>query len=217
MRYVLVPVKELTHAKERLSPLLAPEERHALAAAMLDDVVSALENASKLERIALVTRDAHATSLARLRGFDVIDGGADEGLTEAVEIGIRTCRDRGASSVVVVPGDIPLLKAEDVDSVIEIGTRHDVVIVPSRDSRGTNTVYLEPPDVLPLRFSSWSFFPHVKQAKEAGLSYKVLRLPRVGLDIDTPEDLARLIPMAKGTHSYSVLEEMGLLARIARR
>ncbi len=217
MRYALVPVKELSHAKERLSPLLSPDQRHALAAAMLDDVVSALEHASNLERIVLVTRDAHAISLAGRRGFEVVDGGPDQGLTEAVEIGIRECRDRGASSLLFVPGDIPLLTPDDVDCVLEHGTRHDIVIVPSWDSRGTNTVLLAPPDVLPLQFSSWSFFPHVKQAKQAGLSYKVLRLPRVALDIDTPEDLARLMPKAMGTRSYSVLEQMGLLAKIATR
>ena len=85
---------------------------------------------------------------------------------------------------------------------------------PSWDSRGTNAVLLHPPDALQLRFGSWSFFPHVKQAKRKGLSYKVVRLPRVALDVDTPEDLARLVPQAMGTRSYAVLEEMGLLRRI---
>jgi 2-phospho-L-lactate guanylyltransferase (CobY/MobA/RfbA family) len=60
MRYALVPVKDLTQAKARLSPLLSPTERHALATAMLDDVLSALQQASTVERIALVTTDAHA-------------------------------------------------------------------------------------------------------------------------------------------------------------
>ena len=217
MRYALVPVKELSQAKERLAPLLSPDERQTLAVAMLDDVLSALEQASGLERIALVTRDAHATSLAVERGFEVIDEGSGQGLTNAVEKGVRACRDRGASSLAVIPGDIPLLTAADIDSVMDHGARHDVVIVPSWDSRGTNTVLLEPPDVLPLRFSSWSFFPHVKAAKQARLSYKVLRLPRVALDIDTPEDLERLMPQAMGTRSHTVLEDMGFLAKIERR
>jgi hypothetical protein len=81
-------------------------------------------------------------------------------------------------------------------------------------TRGTNAVLLRPPDALQLRFGSWSFFPHVKQAKRKGLSYKVVRLPRVALDVDTPEDLARLVPQARGTSSYAVLEAMGLLPRL---
>jgi 2-phospho-L-lactate guanylyltransferase len=214
MRYALVPVKDLTQAKVRLSPLLSAVERHVLAAAMLDDVLAALRQASTVERIALVTTDPHALSLAARWGFEVVDEGSGRGETGAVELAVKVCRERGASSLAVIPGDIPLLTAADVDCVMRHGTRYDVVVVPSWDSRGTNAILLRPPDALQLRFGSWSFFPHVKQAKRKGLSYKVVRLPRIALDVDTPEDLSRLIPQAMGTRSHAVLEEMGILRRI---
>jgi 2-phospho-L-lactate guanylyltransferase len=214
MRYALVPVKDLTQAKVRLSPLLSPAQRHVLATAMLDDVLAALRQAAMVERIALVTTDSHALALAAQRGFEVVDEGSGRGETGAVELAIKVCRERGASSLAVIPGDIPLLTAADVDCVMQHGTQYEVVIVPSWDSRGTNLILLRPPDALQLRFGSWSFFPHVKQAKRKGLSYKVVRLPRVALDVDTPEDLSRLVPHAMGTRSYAVLEEMGLLHRL---
>lgn len=214
MRYALVPVKDLTQAKARLSPLLCPAERQALAAAMLDDVCAALRHASLVERIVLVTSDAYALAVAARWGFDVINEGAARGETGAVELASKVCREQGASSLAVIPGDIPLLTAADVDAVMQQGSHYDVVIVPSWDSRGTNAVLLRPPDALQLRFGSWSFFPHVKQAKRKGLSYKVLRLPRVALDVDTPEDLTRLVPLAWGTKSYAVLEGMGVLTRL---
>ena len=217
MRYALVPVKDLTLAKKRLSPLLSPTERHTLARAMLDDVLMALQQASVFERIALVTMDFHALSVAVQRGFEVIDERSGRGETEAVELAVKVCRERGATSLAVIPGDIPLLRAADIDCVIEHGRQHEIVIVPSWDSRGTNVVLLRPPDALALRFGSWSFFPHVKKAKRLGLSYKVVRLSRVALDVDTPDDLARLVPQAMGTKSYAVLEEMGLLGRIQGR
>jgi 2-phospho-L-lactate guanylyltransferase len=217
MRYALVPVKDLTQAKVRLSPLLTPSERHMLAVAMLDDVLAALGSASTLERIALVTTDPHALSLAARRGFEVVDEGPVRGETEAVELAVTMCRARGASALIVVPADIPLLTAADIDCVMDHGRQHDVVIVPSWDSRGTNAVAMRPPDALRLRFGSWSFFPHVKQAKRRGLTYKVVRLPRVALDIDTPADLARLAPQAAGTSSYAALQMMGLLNRIEAR
>ena len=115
MQYALVPVKDLTQAKERLSPLLSPAERYALAAAMLDDVLGALRQTSALERIALVTRDPHALSLAAQWGFEVVEEEPGGDLTAAVESGVKVCRERGASSLAVIPGDIPLLRAEDVD------------------------------------------------------------------------------------------------------
>jgi 2-phospho-L-lactate/phosphoenolpyruvate guanylyltransferase len=216
MRYALVPVKDLSQAKVRLSPLLSPGERHALAAAMLDDVLAALRQATTLDRIALVTTDAHALALAAEWGFEVVDEGSGRGETGAVELAVKVCRERGASSLAVIPGDIPLLTAADVDIVMQHGLRYDVVIVPSWDSRGTNAVLLRPPDALQLRFGSWSFFPHVKQAKHKGLTYKVVRLPRVALDVDVPDDLVRLVPQATGTRSYAVLEERGLLRRLQR-
>jgi 2-phospho-L-lactate guanylyltransferase len=216
MQYALVPVKDLSQAKARLAPLLSPSERHLLATAMLEDVLAALQKASRVERIALVTTDTHAVALAAQRGFEVIDEGSGRGETGAVELAVKVCRERGASALAVIPGDIPLLTAADVDCVVQHGGQYDVVIVPSWDSRGTNAILLRPPDALQLRFGSWSFFPHVKQAKRRGLSYKVVRLPRLALDVDTPEDLARLVPQAPGTRSYAALEKMGVLARIPR-
>ncbi len=214
MRYAIVPVKDLTQAKARLSSLLLPAERYALATAMLDDVLAALRQASTLERIAMVTIDPRALALAAHWGFEVVDEGAGRGETGAVELATKVCQERGASSLAVIPGDIPLLTAADVDGLMQHGSQYDVVIAPSWDSRGTNAILLRPPDALQLRFGSWSFFPHVKQARRRGLSYKVVRLPRVALDVDTPADLARLIPLAMGTRSYAVLEQMGLLPRL---
>jgi 2-phospho-L-lactate guanylyltransferase len=217
MRYALVPVKDLTQAKARLASLLSPAERFSLAAAMLDDVIAALRQASTVERVALVTSDAYALALAAQWGFEVVDEGAGRGETGAVELAVKVCRERGASSLVVIPGDLPLLTAADVDCVMEHGRRYDVVIAPSWDSRGTNAILLRPPDALRLRFGSWSFFPHVKQAKRKGLSYKVVRLPRIALDVDTPEDLVRLLPQAMRTKSYTVLEDMRISTRLRER
>jgi 2-phospho-L-lactate guanylyltransferase len=214
MRYALVPVKDLSQAKARLSALLSPAERYALAAAMLDDVLTALRQASRVERVALVTTDAHALALAAQWGFEVVDEGTGRGETGAVELAVKACLERGATSLAVIPGDIPLVGAADVDCIMQHGERFDVVVVPSWDSRGTNAVLMRPPDALHLRFGSWSFFPHVKQAKRRGLSYKVVRLPRVALDVDTPVDLARLVPQAMGTRSYEVLQAMGILRRL---
>jgi 2-phospho-L-lactate/phosphoenolpyruvate guanylyltransferase len=216
MRYALVPVKDLTQAKARLAALLSPAERYTLAAAMLDDVIIALQQATTIERVAVVTTDPRAVALATTLDFDVIDEGAGRGETGAVELAIKACLERGARSLAVIPGDIPLLTGGDVDCIMRHGQQYEVVIAPSWDSRGTNAVLLRPPDVLQLRFGSWSFFPHVKQAKRKGLSYKVVRLPRVALDVDTPEDLARLVPQAMGTRSYTALQEMGILARLQR-
>ncbi len=65
--WALMPVKKLQGAKKRLSSLLDEPERTALARAMLLDVFTALEGASSLEGIAVVT-GAYCKRMAR-KGF----------------------------------------------------------------------------------------------------------------------------------------------------
>ena len=97
MRYALIPVKDLTQAKVRLSPLLSPAERYALATAMLDDVLAAVRQASTVERMALVTTDPHALALAAQWGFEVVD----EGLREKAQI--PNCPSQSFNSTTVTP------------------------------------------------------------------------------------------------------------------
>ena len=64
-----VPVKDLVNAKQRLIKALAPDERMALARAMLRDVLHALGGA-KLDAVWVITCDVEVsgvdgTSLAR--------------------------------------------------------------------------------------------------------------------------------------------------------
>jgi len=65
-RIISVPVKDLVDAKQRLVPALAPEQRRALAAAMLEDVLTAIQGA-RVDAVWVVTRDAEVTALAASR------------------------------------------------------------------------------------------------------------------------------------------------------
>jgi len=83
---ILVPVKNLADAKQRLSPVLTPEERFALARAMCEDVMQELARWSSRPAVAVVTNDNFARDLATRFNFDVI---ADDnsGETSAIEMG----------------------------------------------------------------------------------------------------------------------------------
>ena len=58
---VAVPIKDLTHAKQRLTSVLCVGERGELARAMLGDVLRALA-AADLGRVWVVTRDPAASA-----------------------------------------------------------------------------------------------------------------------------------------------------------
>ena len=62
-----IPMKDLVDAKQRLVNALGPEERQALAAAMLEDVLAAVSGA-RVDAVWIITRDAEVTTIARRHG-----------------------------------------------------------------------------------------------------------------------------------------------------
>ena len=67
-----------------------------------------------------------------------------------------------------------------------------MVIVPDRHGAGTNALLLSPPDAIEPSFGPGSFARHAARAREAGVAARVAALPSLGLDVDTPDDLAAL-------------------------
>ncbi len=193
---ILVPVKNLADAKQRLSPILSPEERFALAQAMCEDVLQALAHWSGRPPVAVVTSDSFARSLAARFDFEVI---ADDnsGETSAIEMATAVCRGRGAASTLVVPADIPLIDDSELQRIVDSAPPGGAVLVPDVAGRGTNAAWRSPGDLFPLRFGNDSFLPHRAAAKATGLPCVVLELPGIALDVDRPEDL-RELAAAKG-------------------
>lgn len=211
MIWAVVPAKDLGEAKHRLAGLLSPAERQALFFAMVEDVLGALVQAPSLYRVAVVTRDPELIALSRLLGVEVLEEETNRGHTQAVTWGAQMARARGAEAILTVPGDVPLITPEEVEMVI--GARPEapsVVFVPSRDEQGTNAVLLSPPDAIPLRFGENSFYPHLATAKRLGVEATVLHLPGIGLDIDTPEDLAALLSGPKERKSIQTVQTLGV-------
>ena len=187
--WAAVPVKEFAGAKERLAPLLSPEQRHALAVAMLEDVLAALAQAP-LAGIMVNTVDPLATELAQRYGARVVTEGARDGHTGAVAAMARILAAEGREGMLTVPGDIPRVTAAEIAAVIAAHQpAPSLTIVPARDERGSNSVLCSPPLVMPLRFGDDSFLPHLAEARSRGIEPTVLKLPGIGLDIDQPKDL----------------------------
>ncbi|MBK8324473.1 MAG: 2-phospho-L-lactate guanylyltransferase [Betaproteobacteria bacterium] len=207
--WALVPVKRFAGAKQRLSARLDAEQRAMLARAMLEDVLDALSRTSGLAGIAVVTVDDDASSVARRHGARVIADHAEHGHTTAVVSGAAQLARDGATAVVTMPGDIPLITADEVTAVIA-AAEHDrgFVIVPAHDRRGSNAILATPPGVVPLQFGDDSFLPHLESARRCGIEPVVLPLPGIGLDIDHPQDLVLLLQRPSRTRAQALLAEM---------
>ncbi len=214
---ILVPVKNLADAKQRLSSILSPEERFALAQAMCEDVLQALASWPNRPPVAVVTSDAFARDLAKRFNFDVI-GDDNSGETNAIEMATAVCKARGARSTLVIPADIPLIENSELRQIVDCAaqatngnaTRGGTVLVPDAAGRGTNAAWRSPADLFPLRFGNDSFLPHLAAAKATGLPFAVLELPGIARDIDRPEDLQELAEASGDRRSQRLVRSWNL-------
>ena len=212
MRFALVPIKDLSKAKERLGPILSQGERTDLAYAMLEDVLRALRGSRLLDRILVVTLDENAVKLAESLDIEVIKETKQNGESESVDWASIICKEMGAESVLVIPGDAPLITPEDVDFILEKEKPyHSVILVPARDELGTNAIHRKPPDVIPSRFGYDSFKKHIEEARRRNIPYEIHKLPRVALDLDEPEDLSLFASQKSETTTYRKLIRIGFI------
>lgn len=209
-----VPAKDLENAKQRLVPVLSPEERRALARSMLEDVLEAVSEAG-LDSVMVVTRDPQVIALARQFPTAILEEAENRGHTEAVALAQRVAADRGAERFLTIPGDVPQVTPHEIAALVGAAPPgRGVVFVPSCSGFGTNGALLSPPDLMALKFGEPSFVNHLVAARRRGLDPVVLPLPGLGLDIDGPEDLRALLENERKTRSWSLLRALGVEARL---
>lgn len=208
--WAVIPVKETTGAKQRLSNAVPEHLREELTLTMLDDVLKAVSLVSSLAGLALVTLDARATELGRRYGARILTGEARGGHTAAVAAAARLLAAEGVGGMLQLPGDVPLATADEISRVVLMhGGAPSFTIVPSHDEFGSNTVIVSPPTAVPLTFGDDSFFPHLQTARRCGIEPAVVRLPGIGRDIDNAEDLRAFASLRSVTLTQAFLDRNG--------
>ena len=209
MTAILLPIKNLGAAKQRLAAVLSPAQRSRLAWAMLKDVTQALNESRSAERIFVVTGDPQVAEHALRQSWEIMEEERQVSESHSVDAASRLLLEKGVSSVLRLPADIPLLKATDVDSLLEreIGNP-GALTVPSRDRSGTNALLRSPPDVFPSYFGPGSFALHRSAAQRVGISLEVAENARLGFDLDTPADLLDFRQIGQGTSTWQVVNEL---------
>ena len=189
MTVAILPVKSFARAKTRL----ADPRRVTLAESMASDVIRALAAVRGLERVIVVTREPKAAAAARASGAEVVDDPSETGHSYAALLGIRAAGP--PRRVLLVPGDCPHIDPAEVDGLLD-AAGPGVTIVPDRHGTGTNALVLDPPDVMEPSFGPGSCARHAALARAAGAAVRILPVPSLAFDVDTPEDLAALAAMA---------------------
>ncbi|MDA0302705.1 MAG: 2-phospho-L-lactate guanylyltransferase [Chloroflexi bacterium] len=182
---VIVAVQHASRAKSRLGAELNAATRRALVIAMLTDVLAAIREAHAGTLI-LVSADVAYDTVAGDHGAEVIrDTGA--GYNAAVTLTLERLAGRAAAAL-MLPGDLPQLRAADVTVILEALRDPGVVVVPSADG-GTTALGLRPLNVICTAFGPDSAQRHRDAATAAGVRLTELRLESLRIDVDTVENL----------------------------
>lgn len=190
----LLPVKALSGAKSRLAPAFDDQQRRAVATALLEDALDLCRSVEFLEWW-VVSRDEEVLARASDAGLKTVaDPGL--GLNDAVAAGIAEALSAGAGSLTVIPCDVPLAYRGDLVDLLDTGATSDVVLVPSGSDGGTNALFLSPPGLIEPAFGPGSLQRHIALAERERYRCSILSLPRLALDVDTPEDVDAFLAAA---------------------
>jgi len=211
MRFALLPTKPLALAKSRLGSHLSESDRQAFSFAMFHDVLECLCRAHHVDTVAVVTADRRLLDLAMRMRAIAIDEGTPRGLNAAAALGTTKCIEHGATSVLIMLSDLPLLTVEEVDALYaDLPPAPHVRLARSHEGLGTNALLRTPPTAISTRFGGRSFQDHVAAAADAEVSYSDVDLPGLSFDIDTIEDLRELRRIARTTRTLIEAKKLGL-------
>ncbi len=205
--WTLVPVKPLRRGKSRLSSVLSEDERTYLNYSMLANTLHTLAEVHEIAQVLVISRDPAALSLAREFNFRTLqedDEGSD--LNLALKRATVVAQFYGATGLLVLPADLPLLKPVTVQDILKKAKRSPMmVIAPDRHEDGTNALLVSPVGLIEYHYGPGSFLAHLEQAEKHRIPVEVVHLPALELDLDLPEDLEILQEMDQ-TISYSLLK-----------
>lgn len=194
IRALLLPVKDLRNAKQRLAGVLTPEERFGLAQAMLADAIRAASGIQRADKIFVITNYEPAMEAAAHYGWEILREEEQISESASVDFASRLCAERGITGLLRLPLDLPLVQPSDIDELLTMECPAPaVVLVPSRDGTGTNAILRTPPALFPSHFGPDSFSKHRSEAERSGATVIVLRNDRLELDVDDESDLRALL------------------------
>lgn len=188
--HAVIAVRGGHAAKSRLGERLDAHQREALVAAMLLDMLATLRGVGAIAKIWVVTPTPALAALAARAGASVIADGEAGDLNRAfAQARALIAIQAPDASVLLLPGDLPLMAADDVEAILRPALRGAVVITPADSDGGTGALVLPAHCLITTAFGRHSFASHRAAAAAHGFKIHIVRTPGLGLDIDRPIDL----------------------------
>jgi 2-phospho-L-lactate guanylyltransferase len=187
--WVIVLIKDLDSAKQRLGPVLDPKARRDLA---LRNAERAIRAASAGDKRLVVAGSAEVVAIAERLGVHALLEPRQEGQNAAAMRGIAHAMEHGARAVLLLSSDLPLVTAQAVGEVLKAAGKvapPAAVAVPAIGRGGTNALYLDPPDAINLHFGPDSLMAFRREAEQSGVTFVIHESEAMALDLDEPADL----------------------------
>jgi len=187
--WAIVPIKPLRRGKSRLSQVLSEEEREILNQTLLIHTLQVLSSVPEIDQNVMVSYDPAALSLARDYGFRTIQENKRTTINKALRKGTLAAKAFKATSVLIIPADLPFLSVKAVSEMISRSKgAPEIIIAPDRKNDGTNALLVNPVGVLDYDFGEWSFKKHIEQAERKKISVEIFISDDLSFDLDYPED-----------------------------
>ena len=190
MKFVVVPFKNFKLAKSRMRKDISDQKTEEIVEKMLIHVLSEVSKSKLSNGNFIVTKDKKAMELAKKVGIKIIKEERQVSESISVDYASKLLMKKGAECILRIPGDLPLLSKEDIDTIFKkYNDLNCSIIVPSKSGNGTNAILRKPPDVIKSYFGEDSFKKHVDEFKKNKAQYEIIENKNIGLDIDCLSDL----------------------------
>ena len=203
--WAIVPVKHLDCSKSRLADVLSAHDRQELICNLLIRTLNILTASEFIENTIVISEDETVLRLAVKQGIFTLKEDSPSDLNSALHQATLETISHGATGLLILPADLPLLDKQDVEKMT--GTKDSdrmVLIVPDQHGVGTNALFVRPPGMLRYQFGQDSLSAHKQEANRLRGKLYICRLPNVEFDIDDPDDLMRLEHVALYTQKQEV-------------
>ena len=184
----VIPVKTFSKAKTRLN--LSSEKTEQICKIMLESVLDTVSKSVVIEKTIVVSKDETALSMSKRFGAIEIYDQEELGVNSAVRLADNYLSKENFDASMVLPQDIPLIQAEDIETLIDFRmSNRCALVVPSRKFDGTNALFRMPIGVMETHYDEDSYKIHLNTAEKQNASSSLVLIRRIMLDVDDPSDL----------------------------
>jgi 2-phospho-L-lactate guanylyltransferase len=214
----VVPVRSLRHGKTRLSSVLGSEERETLLRGIADRVVATAFDSELIETILVVSPEAETLAWATGFGPTVVAVPQPEhrpGLNGAIDTGRAWALDHGASTLISLFADLPLITPDDIRGLV--ARTEPVVLGPDRLGEGTNALLLRMAGrgtEFSFAFGVGSLARHLEEAVRLELNAVLYDAPGIAFDLDTPDDWSDFLDLTADCLDADGLPQMACAASL---